>query len=165
MMRKEAKTARGATLNRNHNRFLGAQWVARTLTWLSALSIVVLSLVPPSLRPITEMSHNREHFAIFVLWGMAFGLGYNINLAYQLGCAVLFAGAVEFAQYWVPGRHARISDLIVDAEAACVGVLCARIFLGWLTIWLHRRRQQSTVRKGLPQRTNRDLSEETAMKD
>jgi hypothetical protein len=75
---------------------------------------------------------------------MAFGLGYRISLVYQLVWAVLFAGAIEFAQYWVPGRHARISDLVVDVEAACVGVLCARIFSGWLIIWFNRRTRSTS---------------------
>ncbi len=38
---------------------------------------------------------------------------------------VAFAGAVEIAQLFVPGRHARMSDFIVDALAVCVGVLTA----------------------------------------
>jgi len=40
---------------------------------------------------------------------------------------VIFAGAVELAQTGVPGRHARLSDFIVDALAACVGVAIASI--------------------------------------
>jgi VanZ family protein len=141
MTLKEAKTARRSTLAPEPS---GAQWLGQALTWLSTLTIVVLSLVPPSLRPITGLPHKREHFAIFVIWGMAFGLGYRINLVYQLVWAVLFAGAIEFAQYWVPGRHARISDLVVDVEAACVGVLCARIFSGWLIIWFNRRTRSTS---------------------
>jgi VanZ family protein len=146
MTLKEAKTARISILARKFNR-LRARWLGRTLTWLSTLTIVALSIVPPSLRPITPLPHKLEHFAIFMMWGLAFGLGYRINLVYQLVSAVLFAGAIEFAQYWVPGRHARISDLVVDAEAACVGVLCARTFSGWLTIWLNRRRQSHAAPK------------------
>jgi VanZ family protein len=151
MTLKEAETARRSTLVPKSNH-LGAQWLERTLTWLSTLTIVVLSIVPPSLRPITPLPHKREHFAIFMMWGMAFGLGYRINLVDQLVWAAVFAGAIEFAQYWVPGRHARISDLVVDTVAACFGVLCARIFFGCLTIWLNRRRQQSIVRRGIPDR-------------
>jgi VanZ family protein len=151
MTLKEAKTARRSTHVPKSNR-LGAHWLGRTLTWLSTLTIVVLSIVPPSLRPITPLPHKREHFAIFMMWGIAFGLGYRIHLIYQLVWAVLFAGAIEFAQFWVPGRHARISDLVVDAEAACVGILCARILSGWLTIWLNPRRQYGL--KGAPSTHN-----------
>jgi VanZ family protein len=128
---KETETARGSSaLARKPNR-LASPWLGRALTWLSTLAIVVLSLVPPSLRPITPLPHKLEHFAIFMMWGIAFGLSYLINVVYQLTWAVLFAGAIEFAQYWVPGRHARISDLVVDTAAACFGVLCAWIFCGW----------------------------------
>jgi VanZ family protein len=35
---------------------------------------------------------------------------------------VLFAGAIEFAQMFAPGRHARISDFLVDALAAYLGL-------------------------------------------
>jgi VanZ family protein len=35
---------------------------------------------------------------------------------------LLFAGALEFAQIFAPGRYARFSDFLVDAFAACVGV-------------------------------------------
>jgi VanZ family protein len=150
MALKEVKTARRSTLARNR---LDARWLERTLTWLLTLTILVLSLVPPSLRPVTPLPHKGEHFVIFMIWGMAFALGYRVKLVYQLVCAVFFAGAIEFAQYWVPGRHARISDLVVDITAACFGVLYAQIFSGWLRIRLNRRRQQSIVRRGLRQRT------------
>jgi VanZ family protein len=35
---------------------------------------------------------------------------------------VIFGGAIELAQRWVPGRHARLSDFIVDAGATCIGL-------------------------------------------
>jgi len=133
MTLKETKTAHRSTLARKPNRRrrrLRARRLGRTLTWLSTPAIVILSLVPPSLRPITPLPHKGEHFAIFMMWGIAFALGYRINFLYQLVCAVLFAGAIEFAQYWVPGRHARISDLVVDTVAACFGVFYAQIFFG-----------------------------------
>ena len=85
---KETKSARRSTLARKPNR-MGAQWLVRTLTWLLTLAIVVLSLVPPSLRPITPLPHKGEHFVIFMMWGMAFGLGYLVNLVSQLIWAVL----------------------------------------------------------------------------
>ena len=42
---------------------------------------------------------------------------------------IVFAAAIEIAQYWIPGRHARLGDFIVDAVSACVGVAVA-----WLSI-------------------------------
>jgi len=87
----------------------------------------VLSLVPPSYRPITEASHNLEHLAIFLATGFAFGVAYpdkSFALVIEL---VIFCGAIELAQRWVPGRHARLSDFIVDAAAACIGLGVASV--------------------------------------
>jgi VanZ family protein len=147
---KEAKTARRSTLARKvRRRRLGVRWLGRTLTWLSTLTIVVLSLVPPSLRPTTPLPHKGEHFAIFAIWGIAFALGYRISLVYQMVCVVLFAGAIEFAQYWVPGRHARISDLVVDTLAACFGVLLySQIFSGeFVNSFADTRRTRAASKK------------------
>jgi VanZ family protein len=101
--------------------------ICRASAWLLALAIVVLSLVPPSYRPITEASHNLEHLAIFLATGFAFGVAYpdkSFALVIEL---VIFCGAIELAQRWVPGRHARLSDFIVDAAAACIGLGVASV--------------------------------------
>ena len=44
--------------------------------WLCVVAIVVLSLVAPSLRPVTFLPHDLEHAAIFIITGLALGLGY-----------------------------------------------------------------------------------------
>lgn len=134
---KMARTAYKPSLAHKPRR-LTAQSLARALMWVLSFIILALSVIPPSLRPITAVPHKLEHAAIFVMWGMAFGLCYRINLAYQIIGAALFAAAIEIAQYWVPGRHARISDFVVDGLAACAGILFARIFVGPLTTWFNR---------------------------
>ena len=90
--------------------------------WFLATAIVVLSLVPPDFRPVTGVPHALEHFAIFAVTGLAFGLAYGPRYLIPIGL-VIFAGAIEVAQLFVPGRHARLSDFIVDAFAACIGFL------------------------------------------
>jgi hypothetical protein len=97
---------------------LSAQALYRLGGWCLALLITALSLVPPDLRP---ESGTPLHFAIFCATGAAFGLGYRSQRLPVATGLVLFAGAVEFAQIFAPGRHARISDFLVDAFAACVG--------------------------------------------
>jgi hypothetical protein len=57
------KSDRG-TLRLGRMILLMASWlqkICRALAWLLALAMVVLSLVPPSYRPITKASHNIEH--------------------------------------------------------------------------------------------------------
>ena len=39
---------------------------------------------------------------------------------------VIFAGAIEIAQVLIPGRHARLSDFLVDAVSMCVMSLLDR---------------------------------------
>ena len=97
----------------------------RTSAWTLALAILILSLVPPSYRPVTEAPHSFEHLAIFLATGLAFGAGYPgrpFRIAFAL---VMFSGAVELLQQWVPGRHARLSDFLVDGAAAGFGAVIA----------------------------------------
>jgi VanZ family protein len=99
--------------------------VMRIAAWLLATIIVILSVVPPDLRPETGVPHYLEHFAIYWATGFAFGLGYERNRGLLAIPLVAFSGAVELAQLIVPGRHARISDFLVDAIAISIGVLTA----------------------------------------
>jgi VanZ family protein len=101
---------------------------ARIIGWLLATAIVVFSLVPPDLRPVTYAPHDFEHFAIFAATGLAFGLGYGPR--YPIAIAlIIFAGAIEVAQLFVPGRHARLSDFMVGALAACIGLAASHVLM------------------------------------
>jgi len=98
---------------------------ARFAAWLLSIAIIALSLVPPWLRPETDLPHDLEHIAIFFATGVAFGIGYIRRPGLVAVSLVIFAGAIEVAQIIAPGRHARLSDFIVDALAACVGAIVA----------------------------------------
>jgi hypothetical protein len=98
------------------------QRIFQTAAWLLAGTIVVLSLGPPSVRPATGTAHDLEHLLIFLATGMAFGLGYPRRVWLLTIALPTFAAAIEVAQNWVPGRHARMSDFLVDAVASCLGV-------------------------------------------
>jgi hypothetical protein len=93
--------------------------------WGSLAAIGALSMVSPSLRPVTALPHDVEHGAIFALAGLAVGLGYPRHALRHVIVLTAFSGAVELAQLFVPGRHARVSDFLVDAAAASAGVLLA----------------------------------------
>jgi hypothetical protein len=96
---------------------------ARFAAWCLATAIIVLSVVPPSLRPETGSPHFLEHSAIFAFTGGAFGLGYGRRLGSLAILLVTFSGCVEIMQLFVPGRHARLSDFIVDTIAMCAGLI------------------------------------------
>jgi len=101
----------------------------RVASWLLLAAIVILSLVPPELRPRVSGLHALEHFVIFSATGLAFGLGYRPRYSTAIAL-VLFAGAIELAQLFVPGRDARLSDFVVDALAACVGLTASQVWRG-----------------------------------
>ena len=98
---------------------------ARIIAWLLVIILTLLSVVPPWLRPNTNVSHNVEHFAALFVTGLAFGLGYNRRPVMVALVLVLFCAAIETVQLFVPGRHSRLSDFIVDAAAAMAGVTVA----------------------------------------
>lgn len=113
--------------------------VARLAAWGLAIAIVVLSLVPPSLRPETGAPHDVEHFLIYYGAALAFALGYEVRYNLLIALLIAFSAAVELAQLFVPGRHARLSDFVVDALSMCAGVVTARL------IWTpHGKLQAST---------------------
>jgi VanZ family protein len=98
------------------------QRVFQAVPWLLAFAIVVLSLGPPSVRPSTGAPHDLEHLLMFLATGVAFGFRYPYRLWFLAIAQVTFVGAIEVAQNWVPGRHARMSDFLVDTAASCLGV-------------------------------------------
>jgi VanZ family protein len=53
---------------------------------------------------------------------MAFGFGYPHRYGLLTIALPAFTAAIEVAQTWVPDRHARMSDFLVDAAASCLGV-------------------------------------------
>jgi VanZ family protein len=96
--------------------------ISRVTGWFVLAAIIVLSLVPPGARPTTFLPHKIEHAAIFLLDGVAFGIAYCGHEWLLSTGAVIFCASIELAQLAIPGRHARLSDFVVDAIAICVGI-------------------------------------------
>ena len=101
--------------------------VAEATGWTLLLAIVAISIVPPELRP-TILPHDLEHAAIYFLAGCAFGLSRpNDFVAWFVGL-IAFTLVVEVTQLWIPGRHARVSDFLVDAFAISMGLFVGAMF-------------------------------------
>ena len=113
----------------------------RAAGWLLLAAIIVLTVVPPQHRPETGAPSELEHLGIFLLTGLAFGLGYGQRHLIQVCSLVAFAGAIELVQVLVPGRHSRLSDFVVDALSASVGVGLAVVVL--IRIASHRQSRPS----------------------
>ena len=50
--------------------------LSQVLAWVLVFGIVGLSIVPPDYRVITDLPRPFEHLSIFLLTGVAFGVGY-----------------------------------------------------------------------------------------
>jgi VanZ family protein len=116
--------------------------VARKLypvvAWAALTAIVVLTVVPANLRPTTEAPHDIEHAAAFLITGLLFGSAYARRERILSIGAVVFCAAIEILQLYVPGRHARWIDFVVDAVAAVSGVFLAALASRALQ-WRRRR--------------------------
>ena len=121
--------------------------LSQVLAWVLVFGIVVLSIVPPDARVVTDLPRPFEHLSIFLLTGFAFGLGYPDRYSMQSIALVLFAAAVELVQVWVPGRHPRLSDF-----AAAVLGLGLGIGLAFISTRIARGRMaKNEAKNGAPQ--------------
>ncbi len=101
--------------------------------WLLAAAVTFATLGPPRLRPHSNLGQDGEHALAFVLIGLAFGLAYPRRRLLTAVVAVVLTGVLEVLQLWMPGRHARLEDFVVDAAAACVGFAIAAA-IEWLML-------------------------------
>ena len=113
-------------------------FILRTLSWISLTVIVLLTLVPSELRPITILAHNTEHFGIFFITGALFMFAYQIRLGLFLIVAIIVCGFLELLQVYIPGRHARLTDAVVDAMSACIGIAFA-----WVVLRLQQKKKNA----------------------
>lgn len=93
----------------------------RLFAWLLAIAVTVVTLGPPRYRPHSHLGQLGEHILAFILVGLAFALAYPRRRLAAAALTVGWAGALEFLQLFVPGRHARVEDLIADGVAALAG--------------------------------------------
>ena len=112
----------------------------RIVGWALIIAIVVMTVVPPSLRVVTGAPHIVEHALIFSAAGIAVRLGYELRLSVGCAAAVVSCAALELVQLAIPGRHARVSDFVVDAAAASTG-----LGIGWT---MHRFTNGYRLREG-----------------
>ena len=108
--------------------------ILRLFAWLLAAAVTFATLGPPSLRPHSDLSQDGEHALAFILVGLAFGLAYTRHRLLTAVIAVFMIGILEILQLWVPGRHARLEDFVVDALTACAGLAIVTA-LDWSTRW------------------------------
>jgi VanZ family protein len=97
----------------------------RIFAWLLAAAVTVATLGPPWLRPQSSLGQDTEHALAFIVIGLAFGAAYSRHRLLAAAIGIFGIGALELLQLWAPGRHARLEDFVVDAAAACAGLVLA----------------------------------------
>jgi VanZ family protein len=105
--------------------------ILRLFAWGLAAAIAFATLGPATQRPHSNLGQNGEHAFAFVLLGLAFGLAYARAPGRTAVLVIAYTGLIEVLQFLAPGRHARLTDFVVDALAACAG-LAAAIAIDWM---------------------------------
>ena len=104
--------------------------IFRWLGWVGVLIIGVLSLLPGAARPHTGAPSPLEHYAAYLLVGFFLALGYprRRNILAIAFLLALYAGLLECAQLYIPGRTARLIDALVSSMGAWTGIIFALLF-------------------------------------
>ncbi|WP_157961325.1 VanZ family protein [Microvirga flavescens] len=101
--------------------------LSRLVGWLLIAAVMVFTLAPIGIRPVTAAPADLERFVAFVLIGGAFYIGYP---RHHIGFVLLvigIAGLLEVLQNIVPGRHGHWHDYFVKATGVLIGTLLARL--------------------------------------
>jgi VanZ family protein len=116
--------------------------IFRWLAWIAVIALAVLSLVPGEFRPhFTTSQYNIEHFAAYFLTSAVVALAYRATIQSALAIVfflAIYAGLLETAQLWIPGREARFTDFI----ASTLGVVAGILFVSFVR-WIRKRKTES----------------------
>lgn len=93
----------------------------RIVAWLVLVFILIVTVGPINLRPISGEPANVERFGAFFVVGALFSLAYPRHWLSVLLLTVGCAGAFELLQRLAPGRHGEIADFLFKAAGAVCG--------------------------------------------
>ena len=98
---------------------------ANTAAWLAVLAVIVLSMVPGSMRPHVLQNDYAEHFLAYFICGSLFAIGYQRPVQLLLNAVLLAtcAASLEVIQLWIPGRTASVSGFEISAIGAWIGLM------------------------------------------
>jgi VanZ family protein len=109
---------------------MAARIISRLLAWALLAAAIALTVVPARFRPETGAPSWLEHFLLFLMLGSGFAFSYPGKKFALCFAALAFTATLEFVQLFVPGRHARLSDLLIDALSAWMGIALVSLFGG-----------------------------------
>lgn len=97
----------------------------RTCAWPVMLTIIVLSVVPGSMRPHVMADDRYEHVVAYFIAGSLLAVRYSRPSQLILNGVVLVscAAALEIVQLWIPDRTSSVYDFAASAFGACVALV------------------------------------------
>lgn len=103
--------------------------LCRIAGWLALLAIVIVSVVPNTLRPHVLEDKHVEHFSAYLAAGMLWAMGWRRDRQLLLAGGALAAcsATLEIIQLWVPGRTSSVADFLASSLGAWAGL--AMIYL------------------------------------
>ena len=113
------------------------EWIRSTFRYLgmaALIAIAILSEVPGGFRPhvfaVTQLEHVAAYFAAALLLALGFWNARNILL---LSLALpIYAGVLEVAQLFIPGRNSDLIDFLASTFGAYAGLISAWLLrLAW----------------------------------
>ncbi len=116
-------------------KYLKVTW---SITGIWAFIVLILSTVPASAFPQTEISYMDKafHFGEFIVLALLMTHAFKyakVSLAENSLFTLILAGGygilMELTQLYVPGRSASIYDIMADLAGVAVGVLIAKVVL------------------------------------
>jgi VanZ family protein len=120
---------------------LNFETLSRAGFWICVVIIIVLSVLPGSLRPHTMASGHVEHFIAYAGTGFLFApsSGPRARIAAAIGLAAL-SGALELVQLKIPGRTAEFSGFFASSIGAWLGLLAGAV--AW-SYWMNHRTRRT----------------------
>lgn len=106
----------------------------RALFWLFWFVCTVLLLLPGDYVPNFNIWDKLEHAGIFVpmLWLALLGYAPRLQLAPLAITLQGYGIAIEFLQYFIPGRSCSGLDMLADATGIAAGTLAVLLWRHWM---------------------------------
>jgi VanZ family protein len=100
----------------------------RVLTWYCIILLAVLALLPAQSMVRTGMPGQLEHFVAYAGSAAIALAGYRRRGAVRIiGLFWIYAGILEYLQYFSPGRHPSVGDFAASALGAFFGAFTAAL--------------------------------------
>jgi apolipoprotein N-acyltransferase len=103
------------------------QTLVRAAAWITLAAIVVVTLGPIGLRPMTDAPVQVERAVAFFLAGLLFAVAYPRHIWWAVALLVVATFGLEWLQNLRPDRHGREADAAVKFVGAALGIAG-----GWL---------------------------------